>query len=148
MPMYDSLADQIKYFLLNGGDYHVAPNLGADVLDVVDDFVARFEVLSHDYYRHTQVLWIAHTWLMDVWEHTPRLLFVSPEAGCGKTRALDGDPTFGATGGIITATYHRLASITPLTGRRSKGGRPTFLYDELDALSRHRNGPTRRCART
>ena len=33
MPMYESLADQIKYFLLNGGDYDVAPNLGSDVLD-------------------------------------------------------------------------------------------------------------------
>ena len=76
MPMYDSLADQIKYFLLNGGDYHVAPNLGSDVLDRIDAFVARF--LGYpEHYRHTQVLWIAHTWLMDVWEHTPRLLFVS-----------------------------------------------------------------------
>jgi hypothetical protein len=36
MPMYDSLADQIKYFLLNGGDYHVAPDIGSDVLDVID----------------------------------------------------------------------------------------------------------------
>ena len=42
MPMYDSLADQIKYFLLNGGDYHVAPDLGVDVLDAVDAFGARF----------------------------------------------------------------------------------------------------------
>ena len=25
---------------------------------------------------------------MDCWEHTPRLLFISPEAGCGKTRAM------------------------------------------------------------
>ena len=46
MPMYDSLADQIKYFLLNGGDYHVAPNLGSDVLDPIDAFVARFLALS------------------------------------------------------------------------------------------------------
>ena len=87
MPMYDSLADQIKYFLLNGGDYHVAPDLGADVLDYIDDFALRFLALSHDYYRHTLVLWAAHCWLTDCWEHTPRLLFVSPEASCGKTRA-------------------------------------------------------------
>ena len=33
MPMYDSLARQIEYLLLEGGDYHDAPNLGSDVLD-------------------------------------------------------------------------------------------------------------------
>jgi hypothetical protein len=134
MPMYDSLADQIKYFLLNGGDYHVAPDLGADVLDVVDDFVARFEVLSHDYYRHTQVLWIAHTWLMDVWEHTPRLLFVSPEASCGKTRALT------VTRHLVPRPDH-VADLSPAGlyhsidhGLEFRGGRPTILHDEFDTV--------------
>ena len=66
MPMYDSLADQIKYFLLNGGDYHVAPDLGADVLDAVDAFGARFlDYREHE--RHAHVLWDAHCWLMDCW---------------------------------------------------------------------------------
>jgi hypothetical protein len=83
MPMYDSLADQIKYFLLNGGDYHVAPNLGADVLDQADAFAARFEVLPSEHARTAHVLWCAHTWFMDCWDHTPRLLFISPEASCG-----------------------------------------------------------------
>jgi hypothetical protein len=88
MPMSDSLADQIEYFLLNGGDYHVAPNLGSDVLDVIDTFAARFLALLNEHARHTLVLWCAHCWFMDCWEHTPRLLFISPEASCGKTRAL------------------------------------------------------------
>ena len=53
MPMYDSLADQIKYFLLNGGDYHVAPDLGADyqalaaeVLEHLDGFEEARERLN------------------------------------------------------------------------------------------------------
>ena len=82
--MSDSLADQLKYFLLNGGDYHMAPNLGSDVLDRIDTYVARFLALPNEHARHTLVLWCAHCCFMDCWEHTPRLLFTSPEAGCGK----------------------------------------------------------------
>ena len=39
--------------------------------------------------RHAHVLWIAHTWLMDSWESTPRIAFLSPEPGSGKSRALE-----------------------------------------------------------
>ena len=84
MPMYDSLADQIKYFLLNGGDYHVAPNLGSDVLDRIDAFVARFLGSPRALPPHPGAVvraLLAHGLL----DHTPRLLFVSPEASCGKT---------------------------------------------------------------
>ena len=58
------------------------------MLDVIDAFAARFLALPNEHARHTLVLWCAHCWFMDCWEHTPRLLFTSPEAGCGKTRAL------------------------------------------------------------
>jgi len=87
MPMHDSLAREIEYLILAGAAYKDAPNLGSDVLDFVDAFAARFLSYSEQA-RHIHVLWCAHTWFMDCWEHTPRLLFTSPEAGCGKTRAL------------------------------------------------------------
>ena len=64
------------------------PISGSDVLDYVDAFARPVPRPPSEHDRHTHVLWMAHTWLMDCWEHTPRLLFVSPEAGCGKTRAL------------------------------------------------------------
>ena len=35
------------------------------------------------------VLWIAHTHRMDQWESTPRIAFLSPEPGSGKSRALE-----------------------------------------------------------
>ena len=134
MPMYDSLADQIKYFLLNGGDYHVAPNLGSDVLDRIDAFAARFLALPNEHARHTHVLWCAHCWLMDCWEHTPRLLFISPEAGCGKTRALT------VTKHLVPRPDH-VADLTPAALYHSideslelKGGRPTILFDEFDTV--------------
>jgi hypothetical protein len=134
MPIYDSLADQINYFLLNGGDYHVAPNLGSDVFDRIDNFAARFLALPNEHARHTLVLWCAHTWLMDCWEHTPRLLFISPEAGCGKTRALT------VTGQLVPRPDH-VADLTPAALYHSideamerKGGRPTVLFDEFDTV--------------
>ena len=134
MPMYDSLADQIKYFLLNGGDYHVAPNLGADVLDRIDTFAARFLALPNERARHAHVLWMAHCWFMDCWQYTPRLLFISPEAGCGKTLALT------VTKHLVPRPDH-VADLTPAGLYHSidealefKGGRPTILYDELDTV--------------
>src|SRR5262245_30301765 len=39
--------------------------------------------------RVAHVLWIAHTHLMDVWESTPRVAFLSPEPASGKSRALE-----------------------------------------------------------
>ena len=134
MPMYDSVADQIKYFLLNGGDYHVAPNLGSAVLDQVDTFAARFRALPDEHARHAHTLWCAHCWFMDVWEHTPRLLFISPEASCGKTRALT------VTKHLVPRPDH-VADLTPAGLYHSieealefKGGRPTILFDEFDTV--------------
>lgn len=132
--MYDSLADHIKWLLLEGATYRDAPNLGADVLDYIDDFALRFLALSHDYYRHTLVLWAAHCWFMDCWEHTPRLLFVSPEASCGKTRALT------VLKHLVPRPNH-VADLTPAALYHSidealelKGGRPTVLFDEFDTV--------------
>ena len=73
---------------MNGGDYHVAPEHRSDVSIVIDAFAARFLALPNEHARHALALWCAHCWFMDCWDHTPRLLFISPEAGCGKTRAL------------------------------------------------------------
>ena len=111
-----------------------APNLGSDVLDVIDAFAARFLALPNEHARHTHVLWCAHCWLMDCWEHTPRLLFISPEAGCGKTRALT------VTGQLVPRPDH-VADLTPAALYHSidealelKGGRPTVLFDEFDTV--------------
>ena len=34
-------------------------------------------------------LWVAHTHMMGVWDSSPRIAFMSPERGSGKTRALE-----------------------------------------------------------
>ncbi len=75
-----------------------------------------------------------HTWFMDCWEHTPRLLFISPEASCGKTRALT------VTKHLVPRPDH-VADLTPAALYHSideslefKGGRPTILFDEFDTV--------------
>src|SRR5207244_3183007 len=62
---------------------------GGELLNDVRDFLRRFVAYpsSHSQVAHT--LWIAHAHLMDAWESTPRIAFLSPEPGSGKTRALE-----------------------------------------------------------
>ena len=134
MPMYDSLAREIEYLILAGATHVDAPNIGSDMLDVIDAFAARFLSLPNEHARHAHVLWCAHTWLMDCWEHTPRLLFLSPEAGCGKTRALT------VTKHLVPRPNH-VADLTRAAlyysideAMELKGGRPTILFDEFDTV--------------
>jgi hypothetical protein len=128
------LQDQLEYLLRQGAPYEFAPDLGCEILDQIDAFLARYVAYPDDDARRAHVLWIAHTWFMDAWYTTPRLLFVSPEAGSGKTRAL-------------TVTQHLVPNpdfTTDLTPaylyhvneeqRKINGGRPTMLYDELDTV--------------
>lgn len=65
-----------------------APN-GAELLDDIEAFLSRFVIYPGEAERVAHVLWIAHTWFMDEWDSTPRIAFLSPEPGSGKSRALD-----------------------------------------------------------
>ncbi|BCP12376.1 hypothetical protein MINTM020_44740 [Mycobacterium paraintracellulare] len=128
------LADDVKWLLLEGGSYLDAPDLGASVLDLVQGFTSRFLSLPGEHARTAHTLWCAHTWLMPCWEHTPRLLFVSPEAACGKTRSLI------VTKHLVPRADH-VADLTPAAlyhsideAMKFKGGRPTILFDEFDTV--------------
>jgi hypothetical protein len=59
------------------------------VLDQVHGYLARFVAYPSEDAHVAHTLWIAHTHLMDAWESTPRIAFLSPEPGSGKTRALE-----------------------------------------------------------
>jgi hypothetical protein len=129
-----SMSAQLEWLIRSGAGHEMSPSIGADILDAIDAFLARFISYPNEHARHAHVLWIGHTWIMDVWDATPRLAFVSPEAGSGKTRGL-------------TATYHLVprpdlvGCLTPAALYRSiqdcleqNGGRPTVLFDELDTV--------------
>lgn len=82
----------------------------------------------HAHVAHT--LWIAHAHLMDAWESTPRIAFLSPEPGSGKTRALE------VTERAVPRSVEAV-NVTPAYLFRKVGdpaGAPTILFDEIDTV--------------
>ena len=65
------------------------PTDGAALLEQVHAFLGRFVAYPSEDARVAHTLWIVHAHLMDAWESTPRIAFLSPEPASGKTRALE-----------------------------------------------------------
>ena len=105
------------------------PNASA-VLDAVHVFLGRFVVYPSEHARVAHCLWVAHTHLMEVWESTPRLAFLSPEPGSGKTRALELTETLVPRPieaiNVSSAYFFRKIS--------DPNGMPTMLHDEIDTI--------------
>jgi hypothetical protein len=62
---------------------------GDALLGEVHDYLTEYIAYPSEHCAVAHTLWLVHTHLMDVWESTPRLAFLSPEPGSGKTRALE-----------------------------------------------------------
>lgn len=60
---------------------------GAELLNDIHEFLGRFVAYPSPHARIAHTLWCAHTHLMDAAESTPRIAFLSPEPGSGKSRA-------------------------------------------------------------
>src|SRR4051794_13919572 len=58
-----------------------------EVLSDVEHFIQRHVVLPDEHTLTAVTLWVAHTHLIGSADSTPRLAFMSPEKGCGKSRA-------------------------------------------------------------
>lgn len=102
----------------------------SNVLNDVEVFLERFVVYPSEYARVAHVLWIAHSWRMDAWESTPRIAFLSPEPGSGKTRALEVTELLAprpvlAVNCTSAFLFRRVAD--PV-------GLPTILFDEIDTV--------------
>lgn len=102
---------------------------GGALLDSVDAFLARFIAYPNEHARPAHTLWLAHTWRMDDWESTPRLAFMSPEKGSGKTRALEVSQHLVPRGVRVSqaTTGYILAKV-------SEDPPPTLFYDEIDTV--------------
>lgn len=103
---------------------------GADLLDAVETFLSRFVVYPTEAARVAHVLWIAHTWFMDQWDSTPRIAFLSPEPGSGKSRALE------VTEPLVPRPVHAVNTTPAYLFRKvsDENGPPTILYDEIDTV--------------
>src|SRR6476646_10646782 len=105
------------------------PN-GAKLLNDVHAFLGRFVAYPsvHAHLAHT--LWIAHTHLMDAWDSTPRIAFLSPEPGSGKTRALE-------VSELLVPRPVEAVNVSPAYLFRKvadENGAPTLLFDEIDTV--------------
>lgn len=97
-----------------------------DVHRFLGAFVAYPSAAAHD----AHVLWIAHAHAMEAWESTPRIAFLSPEPGSGKTRALELTET-------MVPRPVEAVNVTPAYLFRKvadEAGRPTILFDEIDTV--------------
>jgi hypothetical protein len=103
---------------------------GDAILDEVHAFLGRFVAYPSTAAHVAHTLWVAHTHLMDAWESTPRIAFLSPEPGSGKTRALE-------VSELLVPLPVEAINVTPAYLFRKVGdekGRPTVLYDEIDTV--------------
>jgi len=103
---------------------------GAELLDAVETFVGRFVAYPSGHARLAHVLWIAHTHFMDSWESTPRIAFLSPEPGSGKSRCLE------VTEPLVPRPVHAVNTTPAYLFRKvsDEAGPPTILYDEIDTV--------------
>ncbi len=107
----------------------VAAN-GAELLSDVYAFLGRFVAYPsvHAHVAHT--LWNVHAHSMEAWDSTPRIAFLSPEPGSGKTRALE-------VSELLVPNPVEAVNVTPAYLFRKVGaeeGPPTILYDEIDTV--------------
>jgi Protein of unknown function (DUF3631) len=116
--------DPLDYFTVA-----VAQN-GDELLEQVEDFLSRFVVYPSEHARVAHVLWIVHAHAVDKWDSTPRIAFLSPEPGSGKTRALE------ITELLVPRPVLAVNCTSAFLFRRvaDPGGLPTILFDEIDTV--------------
>ena len=102
---------------------------GEQMLQKVFAFLGRFVAYPSEHARVAHALWCVHTHLMDRWESTPRLAFLSPEPGSGKTRALE------ITELLVPSPVCAI-NVSPAYLFRKVGSDDgvTLLYDEIDTV--------------
>lgn len=111
-------------------EHGVVHGEGAELLDDVYEFLGRFIAYPSEHAHVAHVLWIAHAWLMDCWDSTPRIAFLSPEPGSGKSRCVE------VTGPLVPRPVHAVNVTSAYLFRKigDEDGRPTILYDEVDTV--------------
>ncbi|MYS24681.1 Protein of unknown function [Streptomyces sp. DvalAA-14] len=103
---------------------------GATLLDEIEGFHRRFNAFPTQAAYVAVVLWNAHSHLLDCFDSTPRLAFLSPEPGSGKTRGLE-------ICGTLVPNPMAAVNASPAALFRAvsmESGRPTILFDEIDTV--------------
>jgi hypothetical protein len=100
------------------------------LLDQIYSYLGRFVAYPSEQAHVAHTLWIAHTHFMESWESTPRIAFLSPEPGSGKTRALEITET------LVPRPVEAVNVSSAYLFRKvsDPAGLPTILYDEIDCV--------------
>jgi hypothetical protein len=94
----------------------------------VENFLSRFVIYPSIHAKVAHVLWVAHTHLMDVWDSTPRIAFLSPEPASGKSRALE-------VSELLVPSPVEAVNVTVAYLFRKVGDQgSTILFDEIDTI--------------
>lgn len=103
---------------------------GSRLLDEVEAFHRRFNVFPTEAAYVAVALWDAHAHLLDCFDSTPRLAFLSPEPGSGKSRALEIVET------LVPQPLVAANASAPVLFRAvsTLENRPTILFDEVDTI--------------
>ena len=105
-----------------------------ELLNNVRAFVIRYVWFPTEHHAVVVALWIAHTWTVNAFYTTPRLILDSAEPGSGKTRVLELLALLSHSAKLTLSTttaalYRRIAAAAD--DDRSP---PTVLQDESDAI--------------
>jgi hypothetical protein len=102
---------------------------GERAINGVYDFLGRFVSYPSVHAHVAHALWIAHCHLMDIWDSTPRLAFLSAEPASGKTRALEITE-------LLVPNPVATVNVSPayLFRKVGSGEGATILYDEIDTV--------------
>jgi hypothetical protein len=139
-PKYAGRPDEAKRYAEIAGDPSQPEDLpdfatlgqleGYELLDEVEAFLATFVVYPSTHALIAHTLWIAHTHMMDAWDSTPRIAFLSPEPASGKTRALEASELLvpRAVEAINVSAAYLFRKVD------DPAGLPTILFDEIDTV--------------
>jgi hypothetical protein len=109
---------------------HPDARSGESTMARVYEFLGRFVSYPSEYAHVAHAAWIVHAHLMDRWDSTPRLAFLSPEPGSGKSRALEVTETL-VPRPVNTVNVSPAYLFRKIAGEE---GPPTVLFDEIDTV--------------
>lgn len=105
----------------------------AAALDEVGRWLLMYVAYPSEHAAVAHVLWIAHTHAMDSWHSTPRIAFLSPEPGSGKTRALEVTEPL-VPNPILAVNVTPAYMFRKIGQANDEGSFVTILHDEIDTV--------------
>lgn len=100
----------------------------AQTLDSIVAFLRRYIVFPMPEQFDLVALWVAHTWVYDIWHWTPYLIVRSPEFECGKSTVLS------IVKLLARAPWKVVVPTPAVIYRKIEKDRPTVIIDEYDTI--------------